>query len=201
MRKPFGKLTVIGTAETGPRGKQRMKVRCLCGTEKIVYLSDLTSGNTSSCGCLRRELGRMAKTTHGLCKSDAYRSWGAMKTRCCNPRSAGFRFYGGRGITICTRWQSFENFYVDMGDRPVGKTLDRIDTNGPYSPMNCRWATAEEQRNNKRSLHILTVDGESKTITQWSKYLGMGRATLSNRILRGWSPERAISTPIRRLKI
>lgn len=131
--------------------------RCSCGNEKILQDSRVKSGNTKSCGCLRRGkmqlLGRIQGLkfkTHGLTNSPIYVSWSCMKTRCRNPKSGNYAYYGGRGITYCPEWESFENFYSDMFPRPMGKTLDRIDPLGNYCKDNCKWSTYKEQVNNRR---------------------------------------------------
>lgn len=132
---------------------------------------------------------------HGIV-SPTYCSWQNMKTRCTNPSHAQFKDYGAKGITMCSRWEKFENFLADMGERPEGRTLDRIDNDKGYEPGNCRWATAKEQAREKR--RNLTHNGITLSVTDWAAKLGIKQATLNARLNRhGWSVEKALTTPAR----
>ena len=142
----------------------------------------------------------MGKFKHGHAvvgqSSSTYRSWQAMRRRCYNPNDVGYSRYGGRGITVCLRWSYFENFLEDMGERPEGLTLDRLDTDGPYCKDNCRWATKAEQSVNKSNCRQITFEGKTHCISEWARKVGVGFFTLRSRLNRGWSVERALTTNV-----
>lgn len=151
----FGRWTALSLSpirSTG--GKRQWNCVCACGTTGIIPASNLRMGRSLSCGCVRAEKAirqlREQNVTHDASNSREYRSWAHMRHRCSNPNSHAWRWYGGRGITVCERWQKFENFLADMGPRPPATTLDRIDGSQGYSKENCRWATADIQGANKR---------------------------------------------------
>lgn len=133
-------------------------------------------------------------------KSGAWLSWKAMRNRCLHPGVANYPQYGGRGIRICDRWLEFKNFYSDMGDRPPGFSLDRIDVNGDYSAANCRWADNKTQSRNRRNSRLLTYKDQTRTMTEWSEILGLKSKTMFMRRAAGWTDEEILSTPHRSKK-
>lgn len=128
-------------------------------------------------------------------QSPLYRVWGGMKSRCTNPRVKQYADYGGRGISVCDRWQSFANFLEDVGDGfAPGMTLDRIDTNGDYSPENCRWATRRVQNNNKRNNNYIEFQGAVRSLTEWARIKGLRPGTVRQRYyVYGWPIERCLT--------
>lgn len=186
----FSRLYVQGKTSRPPKIKsQKIYYRCLCdcGKETVVMSSDLRSGHTRSCGCLQAERTSTANLKHGHSmgtgkNSPTYRSWFAMKSRCTNPNNIGYEDYGGRGITVCDRWLEFVNFLEDMGEKPKGKSLDRIDNDGNYEPGNCRWADNITQANNTRKNRYLTHNGRTQSLSEWARELGFHRETLRKRL-------------------
>ena len=158
----FGRWTVLGPGPSVIRKERSPRptwvCRCACCNERVVLAQSLLNGCSKSCGCLSREIAAITsartKLRHGHSRisgeSRTYTSWQAMRRRCLNPRSTQYAYYGGRGVSICQRWETFENFLADMGERPNGRSLDRINPYGNYEPSNCRWATSFEQTHNRR---------------------------------------------------
>lgn len=193
----FGELIVFERApdHVQPSGLVRAmyRARCDCGRETVVRAADLRSGNTRTCGRHQRPWNKR----HGARGTRAYRIWLGMRRRCLTPRVPAYVNYGGRGITICARWDLFENFLADMGAPPAGFQLDRIDNDGPYSPENCRWATAARQARNRRSNIKLTINGETRCLTDWATHYVANYATVRKRIQLGWDPVHALIAPPR----
>jgi hypothetical protein len=179
----FGRLTVV---------------RCECGTTHVTVAGSLRNGYTTSCGCWRRE--RRPNLTHGLTDSPEYRSWCHMKERCSKQGTKDYANYGGRGVTVCGRWRdNFEAFYADMGPRPsLQHSIERRDNAGDYEPQNCYWATRTQQNRNRRGVHRITVNGVTRTRPEWAEACGLrDHRVIDTRLRRGWSIERAVTTPPR----
>lgn len=165
---------------------------CDCGKEVIVEGGNLRSGHTQSCGCKRVEVTTESKTTHGYKYTSTYECWAGMIRRCKNPNQDNYYLYGGRGISVCERWLKFDNFLEDMGEKPTNLTIDRKDYNGNYEPNNCRWATPKEQSNNSSRNHLLTFNGKTQNMKQWSEELGINYSTIRTRLGKGWSIEKVL---------
>ncbi|WP_157140531.1 hypothetical protein [Achromobacter xylosoxidans] len=188
--RKFGRWAAIG-----PKSKRKWLCRCECGAEKAVDVYSLLDGRSTSCGCLRAEQVTQRNTTHGQAGTQTYRVWKRMIARCEVPSAAKFKNYGGRGIKVCERWHSYPAFLSDMGERPPGLSIDRIDVNGDYEPGNCRWATDQEQARNKRTTRLIAVDGADRCISEWSAISGVSPGMIGWRIAKGWPPKRAIFQP------
>lgn len=158
----FGKLFVVSFKESLNRASY-WNCLCDCGNLSVVQFSHLNCGGTVSCGCFRK----VKSITHGLTDTPEYKTWAGMIARCYNPKEQNFEYYGERGIRVCDTWlTSFEVFHQDMGERPDGMSLDRIDVNGNYSKENCKWSTVSEQAYNKRKLKS---NKSGKTGVFWCK--------------------------------
>lgn len=193
----FGRLTVIcQTSERNKRGDIIYRCQCQCGKEKLTTAVLLHGGHVKSCGCLRKDVPN--RLTHRMSETREYRIWAEMRKRCTNRNQKTFSYYGGRGIAVCDRWSSFENFFKDMGKCPAGFSIDRIDTNGNYEPSNCRWVDLKTQARNKRTNHLLTFNGKTQCISAWAEEIGIKRDTLKRRIYLGWSTERALTEGVKK---
>jgi hypothetical protein len=184
----FNRLVALWPLQRINKGNVQWMFACDCGIMFSANIRSAVSGHTKSCGCLHREVMVTRNTKHGLSKKHrrSYRTWKDMRSRCLTPTDSDYHNYGGRGISICKEWDDFSAFVSDMGDRPKGMTLDRIDTNGNYDPGNCRWADATTQANNKRTNRIVGPNGE--TLQQMERITGVGRGTISYRLKHGLDP-------------
>lgn len=194
----FHRLLVLKRADSlSSVGRVQWDCRCDCGNEVVIPGLHLKTGNTKSCGCQRVDSSRAngkARKTHGMTRSPEYRAWQSMKDRCYNEDCENFKNYGARGIVVWHTWmKSFNNFYRDMGPRPgPDYSLDRIDNNGNYTPSNCRWATAEQQANNRRTNYLVELDGEVRTLSQVAKETNIPLPTLATRLKKGLDIKGAI---------
>lgn len=197
----FGRWTVLEISE---RRKNNGKVdiywkcRCDCGNIKSVKGENLKSGVSKSCGCINAERNYKNNIVHGMKGTRIYRIWNGMKNRCTNQNDSNYFMYGGRNITICDEWLnnfvSFYNWAIKNGYKD-NLSIDRIDVNGNYCPENCRWVDCKIQANNRRSNHIVTYKGISKTVAEWENELGFKKDILTSRLANGWEVEKAIETP------
>lgn len=183
----FGRLKVIRFDKRTAYGAMKWLCICDCGKRTSVFYGCLVGGKTKSCGCLASERAIYRGLKHGKSKGRIYTSWNAMKMRCLNSRNLIFKNYGGRGIKVCKRWMKFENFYKDMGERPEGMNLGRINNNGDYKPSNCRWETQKQQNGNKTNSRLIVIGGRKMLPVEWAKVSGINYNTLNTRLLRGWS--------------
>lgn len=181
----FGRLVALTPMPPKKKGgSTRWLCRCDCGNESTPATAQLRRNRAKSCGCLQIESVRSSNTTHGQYKSPEYRAWVALVSRCTIRTNGSFPNYGGRGISVCERWSDFSAFLQDMGQRPKGTTIDRIDNNGNYEPSNCRWATKEEQESNKRTTVLVTFNGKTMTYSQWGRELNTDPGILRQRWLK-----------------
>lgn len=182
----FGRLTAVRFVEMRGKKGQFWLFKCECGNEKVSWVGGVKRGHIKSCGCLWRK--------HGMAKTKTWYSWLGMRRRCLDENYPRYKDWGGRGITVCDRWMTFQNFYNDMGERPEGKTLDRIENNLGYCKENCCWNSPKQQCNNRRSNHLLTYRNRTLNISQWAEKTGIDPNTLKKRIYNGWDIKRALTT-------
>jgi len=201
--KVFSRLTVVRRLE--PEGKNRhhrWECLCECGAKKITMAYSLNAGMVRSCGCLRKEMASARSLRHGHSAGDIvtsiYRTWQSIHDRCYNPNHSSFRNYGGRGLTVCSGFDTFEKFIAVMGEKPTtGHSIDRIDNDLGYfcgkcdecvtnfRVKNCEWATKAEQGRNRRTNVWIEFNGERKVVKDWEKTLGIKKGIISSRIKRG----------------
>jgi hypothetical protein len=191
----FGMWTVVERRGSMPYGGAGYLCRCDCGSEKLIGATTLRKGNSTGCGCVSLQLLVKRSTTHGLTNHPLYGAWCRMKDRCYYEKHLHFDRYGGRGIKVCERWLTFENFYSDnLGRWKPGLTLDRENNDGDYSPDNCRWTTRLVQTRNRSNTVKMTLNGETLSIGEWAERIGVSRNALYLRRRMGWSDERSLTT-------
>lgn len=196
----FERLTVIEISGKDKCGYLMWRCKCDCGNEKIIRGHRLRQNITKSCGCLRKELSKQRKLTHGKARSRLYSVWIGMKQRCYDSNASNYYRYGGRGIRVCDEWLSefmtFSDWALENGYSP-DLTIDRMDNDGNYDPSNCRWATLEQQNNNKSNSRRINYAGKTLTLAQWSRQLNIDVVVLHQRLSHlGWSVNRAFSEPL-----
>lgn len=192
LGKTCGRLHVIARAENSAAGAARWDVLCRCGTKKTVRSSQLTSGKTKSCGCLAVEKTIERQTTHGMTKTFEFRAWVAMKKRCENPKHPAYKRYGGSGISVCTRWEKFENFIEDMGRCTfLDGSIERKDNSKGYDPSNCYWVPKAQQSKNRRNVKLY----EGMTLPEMAEKYAIKYTTLKHRVAAGWPKEHWFSLP------
>lgn len=196
-QKRYGRLIFIDLAGfEGVLGRRRSlwKLQCDCGKVIVRSSNSVRSGNTSSCGCLGQENRRNSVKTHGMSGTPTYISWQAMIARCASPGASAYGRYGARGVSVCSQWaDSFEQFLADVGVRPEGKTIDRIDNSKGYEPGNVKWSTLREQSKNRRNVRLITAFGETLCVAEWQRKTGISRSAIRSRIDSGMQPERALT--------
>lgn len=203
--KIFGMLAIIKRIGTDKWGQSRWLCMCDCGNKTIVVGSSLKRGLTQSCGCLNKEKVIKRSTKHGHCRrgkvTGFYKSWQDMIKRCTDPNCTHYSNYGGRGIVVCKRWLKFENFLKDMGEAPLGLTLDRMKNEKGYYKENCRWATSIEQARNRRNNLYVPYNGENRLFVELCEEHNISYHIVYARIYKlNWLPERALTEPVRRRK-
>lgn len=199
----YGRLTVIERASVGKSGAVKWKCKCDCGNIVIVNGSFLRNGHTSSCSCLQKDIAArtakkmgMENKRHGMSQARVHNIWRGMKQRCEDHNAEDWPRYGGRGITVCDEWrdnfEAFRDWAMVNGYRD-DLSIDRIDNDGNYCPENCRWATDEEQNNNRRNSRMVTFNGKTMSLKQWANETGIPRGTIAARLRTGWTVERAMT--------
>lgn len=185
--KVYGKLTALfPTDRRSTAGNIIWTFRCTCGSIATFDAYYVRRGRCIDCTDCSSERVRLSTLKHGKSETAEFSVWTDIQTRCYNPNRDSYQHYGGRGIQVCERWKkSFDDFLTDMGIRPDGMSIERIDNDGDYTPLNCKWATPKEQANNKRNVVRLEILGVTKTISQWAYVSGLKIKTIWSRHKRG----------------
>ena len=199
--RTFGRLTVLRRGEKKGR-YVRWFCKCQCGNFIEAITGELNRGAVKSCGCLRRNALGIRSRTHNMRHTAEWQVWAQMLGRCNNPKNKGYKNYGGRGITIeDPDWLKFENFYRDMGARPSPElTLERANNNRGYCKENCIWADRFQQSGNRRNVHLISINGEIKSIAAWTRILGFSAYPVYHRIGRGMEPTKAFWLSVSQLQ-
>lgn len=197
----FGRLVVLKRVANDSHGTAMWLCRCDCGNEKEIRGISLRSGLTLSCGCYHKDKLSETRTTHGESKNRIYTEWQKMKSRCYNPNNKYFSYYGGRGICICDEWlnsfESFRDWSLQNGYSDI-LTIDRIDSNGNYEPLNCRWVSRKVQQNNTRRTRLYTIGNETKSIAGWCEVYNVPHERVRVRLNKGWDIQSALTIPPKR---
>ena len=199
--KRFNRLVVVKEVDKNKYGTRQWLCKCDCGKYVIDTSNHITTGHTKSCGCYKIEFAKNSFTKHGEKYTRLYNIWCSMKQRCYDENCNNYTRYGGKGISVCDEWNNSYECFRDWSMRNGYKdnlSIDRVNNNGNYEPDNCRWATRKTQSNNKSSNHVITYNGITKTVKQWSEDININYGTLLSRFLRGWSIERALKQPVRK---
>lgn len=196
--KKFGLLKVISRSENGADKKPFWLCKCACGNTKSIRGACLVNGDTQSCGCIskqnRKRFALQRTITHECSKTRIYSIWKNMRQRCFNKKCTHYKYYGGRGITMCPQWLTFENFLSDMGHPPSkDHTIERIDVHKGYNKENCKWILSKNQGLNKTNNRLITFKGETKILKEWEFITGIHCRTITSRIKAGWSVEDALT--------
>jgi hypothetical protein len=195
----FGMLTALGAVGRDNRGKYIWQCRCECGKLTEKTSNGLVQGMVRSCGCASIEMSRLGRIKHGQAiggkRTPEFQVWHGMLARCQNPKGSGYKNYGGRGIKVCERWKTFENFKEDMGSKPPGMSIDRIDVNGDYCKENCLWSNWQDQMNNRRNNVTYTAFGVTGTLPHLCRHFQKPFRRVAGRIWMGWDIEKALMLP------
>lgn len=192
----FGKLNVIERSSIKDPNCTIYKCICDCGKETHVRGQSLKQGKTRSCGCLSAESTGNRARKHGQYLSRTYSTWQHMKARCLNPDRKQYEDYGGRGIKVCDKWLTFEGFYEDMGEKPLGLTLERVNNDSNYYKENCIWTSRKIQQNNRRNNRKITFENITLTVSQWADKIGISPKILYGRLNKlKWSVEKTLTYP------
>jgi hypothetical protein len=185
-------------------GRRTVVVRCFCGSEREAQWNNAVRSH--SCGCMTKDVLRQARTVHGHSRvgrygSRTWKTWKSVLERCEKDWHKSYADYGGRGIKVCERWHDFQNFLADMGTRPAGLQIDRINNEGHYEPGNCRWVTCKANSRNKRNTVFLEHDGTKDTAGGWAERTGIPYTTIYRRLRNGWDVDRVLTQPRREQRV